>query len=77
MGAIVYISFKFRERPGVEAQQFHGDTRLEIIWTVIPILIVLTIFIPTANAIPKMKSDPPANALQIDVVGKQWWFACC
>ena len=74
MFAIVYISWKFRERPGVEAQQFHGDTRLEIIWTLIPILIVVTIFIPTANAIPKMKSDPPANALQIDVVGKQWWF---
>ena len=74
MFAIVYISWKFRERPGVEARQFHGDTRLEIIWTLIPILIVVTIFIPTANAIPKLKSDPPANALQIDVVGKQWWF---
>ncbi|MDG1990735.1 MAG: cytochrome c oxidase subunit II [Dehalococcoidia bacterium] len=74
MGAIVYVSIRFRERPGVEAKQFHGNTKLEILWTLIPILIVLTIFLPTASAIPKIKSDAPANALQIDVVGKQWWF---
>ena len=74
MGAILFVSIKFRERPDRKAQQFHGNTKLEIIWTLIPILILLTIFIPTASAIPKIKSDAPMNAMQIDVTGKQWWF---
>ena len=74
LGATLFISIWFRERPGRVAKQFHGNTRLEIIWTIIPAIILIAISIPTWNAIIDSAKDPPADALQVEVIGHQWWF---
>ncbi|MEK7285006.1 MAG: cytochrome c oxidase subunit II transmembrane domain-containing protein, partial [Chloroflexota bacterium] len=42
-GALIYSGIKFRERPGRAAQQFHGHNVLELAWTVIPTIIVVTV----------------------------------
>tara|TARA_Y100001936_G_C16049861_1_gene657108 strand:- start:119 stop:1102 length:984 start_codon:yes stop_codon:yes gene_type:complete len=69
------FSLIFRERPGAPpAQQFHGNTRLEIIWTLIPIFIVVAIAIPSFQVILETEGDPPANSLDIVATGHQWWF---
>src|SRR6266566_2824384 len=47
-GAIVFAAVKFRDRPGrEEPKQIHGNTKLEITWTLIPGLILLGIAFPT------------------------------
>ena len=69
------FSLIFRERPGAPpAQQFHGNSRLEIIWTLIPIVIVVAIAIPSFQVILETEGDPPANSLNIVATGHQWWF---
>ena len=74
LAAILVISIVFRERPGREARQFHGNTRLEVVWTLIPVVIVVIISVPTFKAIADTTDPPPAEALEITVVGHQWWF---
>jgi cytochrome c oxidase subunit II len=49
---LAYILIRFRERPdSPEPKPIYGSTKLEIVWTVIPALIVLFIAIPTIQAI--------------------------
>ncbi|MBX7110912.1 MAG: cytochrome c oxidase subunit II [Dehalococcoidia bacterium] len=83
LAAIVFVlvlvltlgfSIWFRERPGRPARQIHGNTRLEVIWTLIPVAIVAMIAIPTFDALFKIDKDPPADAMKIEAIGHQWWF---
>jgi cytochrome c oxidase subunit 2 len=52
----------------------HGNTALEITWTVVPLLILVIIGIPTITTIFKTQANAPSNALQVEVVGHQWWW---
>ncbi len=73
-GFLVYTVIRFRKRAnsGIPAQ-VHGNTRIEIAWTIAPALIavvvsVLTFRVQAANAVL------PADSLYITAVGHQWWF---
>ncbi len=75
-GALVYAIFRFRGKPGdAEPEQIHGNTMVEIIWTVIPALILAMIAVPTVKAIFKENETPKgANVLTVEVIGHQWWW---
>jgi cytochrome c oxidase subunit II len=74
-GVLVYSILRFRGRPeDPEPHQSHGNTTVEIIWTVIPALILAAIAVPTVKAIFQTNSFPRAGALVIEVVGHQWWW---
>jgi cytochrome c oxidase subunit 2 len=72
-GLLVFTLFKFRQRPGREAAQFHGNTKLEIILTIIPSLIMAGIAVPTVQAIFD-NSAKAEGALEIKVVAHQFWW---
>ncbi len=74
-GVLVYAIFRFRGKPGdPEPHQTHGNTTVEIIWTVIPALILAVIAVPTVKAIFQTSAIPGKDALTIEVVGHQWWW---
>ena len=74
-GALVYAIFRFRGKPDdPEPQQVHGNTIVEIIWTVIPALILVMIAVPTVKAIFRENEMPKGNPLTIEVIGHQWWW---
>jgi cytochrome c oxidase subunit II len=74
-GALIYAIFRFRGKPGdPEPHQTHGNTLVEIIWTVIPALILAAIAVPTVRAIFQTNATPGDDALDIEVVGHQWWW---
>jgi cytochrome c oxidase subunit II len=53
--------------------QIHGNTRLEIIWTAIPAVILAVVFILTWQTLSALAAVP-ANSLNIKVTGHQWWW---
>ena len=72
---LVYVMFKYRRRPGSpEPEHVHGNTKLELTWTVLPAVVLVIITVPTVKSIWKFQSGAPANALQVDVIGHQWWW---
>lgn len=75
---LVYTIWKYRRRPGVPAEtdpkMLHGNTTLEITWTVLPALILAIIAVPTVRTIFRTQAPAPANALKVDVIGHQWWW---
>jgi cytochrome c oxidase subunit 2 len=74
-GALVYAIFRFRGKPGdAEPEQIHGNTVVEVTWTVIPALILAMIAVPTVKAIFKENETPKGDPLTVEVVGHQWWW---
>ncbi|HEX7337457.1 MAG TPA: cytochrome c oxidase subunit II [Gemmatimonadales bacterium] len=74
-GILIYAIFRFRGRPNdPEPHQTHGNTTVEIIWTVVPALILAAIAVPTVRAIFQTNATPGQDALRIEVVGHQWWW---
>jgi cytochrome c oxidase subunit II len=74
-GILVYTLIRYRRRPGQPApQHVHGNTTLEITWTVVPFLILVIIAIPTVRTIFKTQAQARADALQVEVIGHQWWW---
>jgi cytochrome c oxidase subunit 2 len=59
-GALTYSIFKFRARRGARAAQIHGNTRLEIGWTVAAALILVVLTTITFVKLPSI-IDPPAS----------------
>ena len=74
-GLLIVAVVRFRSRPGAaEPKPVHGNTTLEVAWTVAPALILLLVAVPTVTTIFKTQAKPPAGALKVKVVGHQWWW---
>lgn len=73
-GLVVAFAIKYRRRSDDEIPQpFEGALHLEILWTVIPLGIVLVIFGWSAKIYMTL-SRPPDNATTMYVTGKQWMW---
>jgi len=70
-GVMFYSIFKHRKSVGHVAQQFHENTTVEIVWTVIPFLILLFMAFPATKTILAMK-DTSAPDMTVKVTGYQW-----
>ncbi len=74
-GVLLYVIFRFRERPESETpKHIHGHTTLEILWTIGPALIVAFIAVPTIRGIFDLERPAPPSALVVEVIGHQWWW---
>jgi cytochrome c oxidase subunit 2 len=73
-GAILLFAVAFREKEGRPLpRQTHGNTILEVIWTVIPALILTVVGFLTVKAIFELRAEA-SDALQVRVVASQWWW---
>jgi cytochrome c oxidase subunit II len=70
-GLIVYAALRFRRRDDREPAQVHGNPRLEVLWTAIPVLIVGFVFARTALRIDYVRNGPAPQQV-IQVTGVQW-----
>ncbi|MEQ1598352.1 MAG: cytochrome c oxidase subunit II [Methylotenera sp.] len=70
-GIMFYSLYKHRKSVGHKAVQFHEHHTLEIIWTIIPALILLAIAFPATKTIFAMK-DTTAADMTVKVTGYQW-----
>ena len=76
-GALLYTLIRYRRRPGQERPpQIHGHTALEVIWTIIPTIVVLGLGIWSVFTLFEL-DEPPKNGpevLDVVVTGHQWYF---
>ena len=77
-GALIWFSLRYRHRKGRPAgvpPQIHGNTRLEIAWTILPAVILAGVAVPTVATIWDLAAKPTgATVLDVDVMGHQWWW---
>jgi cytochrome c oxidase subunit 2 len=71
---VFYFAIKYRRRSEAEMPvQIHGSLRLELLWTIIPFCLAMVMFAWGAR-LYFVTSRPPADALEIQVIGKQWMW---
>ena len=70
-GAMIYSIVRFRRSKGAEAAQFHESTTVEIVWTIIPFLILVGMAIPATGTLVTMEDTREAD-LTVKVTGYQW-----
>ncbi len=73
-GALVYALIRFRHKEGRKAAQFHGNTKVEVVLTVVPALILAGLAIPTVGTIFDLQEDPPEDAMRVEVIAHQFWW---
>ncbi len=70
---VAIFAIKYRQRPGRKPTQIEGSYALEATWTLIPFGIFMVMFVWGA-AVYMKGVQPPADAMDIFVVGKQWMW---
>jgi cytochrome c oxidase subunit 2 len=77
---LIFFVLRYRRRnrpPDAEGPQIHGNTRLELLWTGVPVLLLALIVAYTFYKLPGI-DDPPkaaaANALRVEVEGRQFYW---
>jgi cytochrome c oxidase subunit 2 len=76
-GAIIYVIIRYRARKNddTEPVQVHGNTKLEILWTIIPVVILASIGYPIVKGIFDVRAVAEGtDVLQVQVTGHQWWW---
>jgi cytochrome c oxidase subunit 2 len=76
-GALVWILVRDRKKASDNhpPQQIHGNMRLEVVWTVIPIFLVIALFVMTVQTVNAIAAPTSSKSdLNIRVVGHQWWW---
>jgi cytochrome c oxidase subunit II len=77
-GLLTYVLIRYRQRPqdaDHEPAQIYGSNQIELSWTIIPILIVFTLFLTTTRVVMGTQAIPkPANAFDVVVIGHQFWW---
>ncbi len=74
-GFMIYSMVHFRKSKGAVADQhFLHSNKIEIIWTLVPVLILISMAVPAARVLVQTE-DPVATELSIRVTGYQWKWA--
>ncbi|MFN2389591.1 MAG: cytochrome c oxidase subunit II [Actinomycetota bacterium] len=74
-GALVFALVRFRHRPGRQAEQFHGNTKLEVILTLVPAMILAGIAIPTVKTVFELAEPPKGDdVINVTVIAHQFWW---
>jgi cytochrome c oxidase subunit 2 len=68
---MIYTVIRFSRKKGKPAQQFSGSTKLEIIWTIIPLILVLMMFYYGWIGYAPMHKVP-ADAMPVTAIGRMW-----
>lgn len=73
-GLLIWSIVRFRERPNSPMpQQTHGNNAIELAWTIIPSIFLFVVLIVTIATMFSL-NQPTGQALNVQVVGHQWWW---
>jgi cytochrome c oxidase subunit 2 len=74
--ALVYAIVKFRKKPGEkrEPESWSHNTKLEVVWTIIPFVLLIIICVPTFQGLMYMANLPKNPDLVLEVVGRQFFW---
>lgn len=73
---IIWAVFRYKKRDDKLPAQIHGSTALELTWTIIPVIILVALFIPSTILVMDLKTPPDDEDiyLTVEAVGHQWWW---
>ncbi len=75
-GLLIFFVVRYQRRANTELPpQFHGNTRIEVAWTLAPAIVLAVVFFMTVRSMANtsITAQAPA-AVKVTVIGHQWWW---
>lgn len=75
--ALFYTVFRWRSRKNDDREpvQVHGNTRVEILWTILPVVLLAVVGVPMVRGVFDVRAVAQgSDVLQVQVTGHQWWW---
>lgn len=74
LGLLLYVVVRFNRRRNPEASKTTHNTLIEVVWTIVPVIILVIIAVPSITLLARQYETPPANAVTIKATGYQWYW---
>lgn len=74
LGLMLWIVARYRAAANPVASKTSHNTLIEIIWTLVPVLVLVVVAVPSIDLLAKQYAPPPADAVTVKVTGYQWYW---
>ena len=74
LGLLLYVIVRFSRRTNPVPSRVTHNTKLEFIWTIIPVLILVAIAYPSLTLLARQYETPPEDAVTVKAIGYQWYW---
>lgn len=75
LGLLLYVMARYRRSANPTASKTSHNTVIEVIWTLVPVLILVAIAVPSISLLAAQFKPAPANAVTLKAIGNQWFWS--
>jgi cytochrome c oxidase subunit II len=75
LGLMFWVVARFRRKANPVASKTTHNTFIEVVWTLVPVLILVGIAIPSIKLLASQYTPAPANAITLKAIGNQWYWS--
>ncbi|MBY0344418.1 MAG: cytochrome c oxidase subunit II [Sphingomonadales bacterium] len=74
LGLLLWVVVRFNRRANPVASKTTHNTMIEVVWTIVPVIILVIIAVPSITLLARQYETPPADAVTIKATGYQWYW---
>ncbi len=74
LGLLLYVVIRYNRRSNPVPSKTTHNTMIEVVWTVVPVLILVVIAVPSISLLAAQYETPPEDAVTIKATGYQWYW---
>lgn len=74
LGLLLFVVFRFNRRANPVPSKTTHNTAIEVIWTIVPVIILVVIAVPSITLLARQYETPPEEAVTIKATGYQWYW---
>jgi len=74
LGLLLWVVVRFNRKANPVASRTTHNTMIEVVWTIVPVIILVIIAVPSITLLARQYETPPADAVTIKATGYQWYW---
>ncbi len=74
LGLLLYVVVRYNRKSSPVPSRTTHNTAIEVIWTIVPVIILVVIAVPSITLLARQYETPPADAVTVKAVGYQWYW---
>jgi cytochrome c oxidase subunit 2 len=74
LGLLLFVVVRFNRKANPVASRTTHNTMIEVVWTIVPVIILVVIAVPSITLLARQYETPPADAVTIKATGYQWYW---
>lgn len=74
LGLLFWVIVRYNKRSNPNPSKTTHNTAIEVIWTLVPVLVLIGIALPSISLLAKQYETPPEDAITVKATGAQWYW---